>query len=371
MFLRKILFFSLASIVMFSCNESKKTDETALIKGKLNNAANTAIYFQRVSENGEQILDSTKTNDKGEFSLKNKADKTDYYLLRTGNQIAYLILSGGENLEIEGDASNLDATYKVKGSKDTELIIDLKRFDMNLRDSLNTVYTTARAKDPQHVNEIGMSLNKVYSERMNAFAMDFIQKNMESFAVLSATNRQFIDQEKNAELMKKVEQTLKTKYPENKYVSEFGILVDRLNKMPVGSAAPDFKIADANGKEISLSQLKGKVVLVDFWASWCGPCRAENPNVVSMYNDFHSKGFEILGVSLDENKEAWLDAVKKDKLSWLHGCELKRWNSEIAKQYGVEAIPYSVLVDKEGKIVAKGLRAEELRPILTSMFSAI
>jgi len=101
-------------------------------------------------------------------------------------------------------------------------------------------------------------------------------------------------------------------------------------------------------------------VLIDFWASWCGPCRAENPNVVAAFKKFNKKGFEVFGVSLDDNKEKWLEAIKKDGLTWKHVSDLKGWGNAVAKQYGVSSIPHSVLVDKEGIIIAKNLRGEEL-----------
>ncbi len=135
-----------------------------------------------------------------------------------------------------------------------------------------------------------------------------------------------------------------------------------------GGDAPDFRMNDPEGQPVSLSDFRGKVVLVDFWASWCGPCRRENPNVVRMYQQYQPKGFDILGVSLDRTRDPWLAAIEKDGLTWTHVSDLKGWGNEAARLYGVSSIPHTVLVDREGKIIARNLRGAQLEAKLKELF---
>jgi peroxiredoxin len=137
-----------------------------------------------------------------------------------------------------------------------------------------------------------------------------------------------------------------------------------LKRTAIGNAAPEFSCTDAEGKTVQLSSFRGSYVLIDFWASWCGPCRRENPSVVSAYRQFQNKGFKILGVSLDDTKSDWLEAIKKDGLNWTQVSDLKGWKADAAALYGVKAIPMNFLLDKNGTIVAKGLRGEELTATL-------
>lgn len=164
-----------------------------------------------------------------------------------------------------------------------------------------------------------------------------------------------------------IEAQYKAKYP--RQVAQIAAQAATMRTFSVGVEAPLFAGPNPEGEEISLESLRGKVVLIDFWASWCGPCRRENPNVVKLYEAYKNKGFEILAVSLDKTKDRWVKAIAADKLTWLHISDLKGWKSKYAQQYGVSSIPQTVLLDREGKILARNLRGSALEAKLASIFS--
>jgi peroxiredoxin len=158
----------------------------------------------------------------------------------------------------------------------------------------------------------------------------------------------------------KVAEITKKEWPNYKYAKSFVASVEDMKLLAIGQVAPEISLPNPEGEIIPLSSLRGKYVLVDFWAKWCGPCRKENPNVVAAYNKFKDKGFTVYGVSLDRNKADWLQAIQQDGLTWTHVSDLKFWNSEAAKTYNITAIPFSLLLDPEGKIIGKNLRGAGL-----------
>jgi len=162
--------------------------------------------------------------------------------------------------------------------------------------------------------------------------------------------------------------TLTSKNQQSLYGKQIAEIIQSTEKTAIGNTASDFIVTDPLGKPVSLHAYRGKYVLVDFWASWCGPCRAENPNVVSTYRNYHSDKFDILGISLDNNKEQWLKAIQKDNLQWRQGSDLKAWNSQVVMEYGIKGIPFNMLLDPNGKIIAKNLRGAELQIKLSELF---
>ena len=145
-------------------------------------------------------------------------------------------------------------------------------------------------------------------------------------------------------------------------------ILEEANKTAIGKIAPDFTQSDTNGNPIQLSSYRGRYLLLEFWASWCGPCRVENPGIVAAYSKFHAKGLDILGVSLDEKRDKWMEAIKKDNLGWSQVSDLKHWNNNVRALYGVEYIPMNFLIDKDGKIIARALTGDDLTKKLDELF---
>ena len=343
-------------VLVYGCTNGSKN---GTISGKLNNFTGEYVYLQQITENGDVNLDSSKVDKKGNFKLNNHASETDYYILRTDSlNIIFLVLKAGESATVDGDAKNLEESYKVKGSKDSELLRILRSYDKTLSDSLNTLYVNIRNQNPVVADSLGSYLQEYYAATMEEFAKNFIRQNLNSIVSLSATK--FVNQQSELNLLIELQKKLTSIYPKNKYVSDFTTLVGELNILPAGSIAPEITLNNFEGKPVSLSSLKGKVVLIDFWASWCAPCRSENPDIVSAYEKLKGKDFEIYGISLDNNVEAWNEAVIRDKISWIQVSDLKRWESPVVKQYQVQAIPFNVLIDREGKIIAKGIKGHDL-----------
>ncbi len=352
---RNITLF-VALVLFVSC---QKVERKNMIYGRIKNAEKSWIYLQKITEAGYATIDSVESSNDGSFALKNPAKSPDYYVLRAdATNIIYLVLRENETVEVNGSAANFESNYEVNGSKDSQLIKELRSFEKKLNDSLSQNYESLRAQFPEKKDSIGQQLQTAYSIAIEKYSKDFIKNNMQSIVSLSATK--FINQYSEMSLLNSLKDSLKKAFPDNVYVKDYELLLVELNNLPAGSQCPDITLNSPEGKPLSLASLKGKVVLIDFWASWCAPCRRENPALVEIYKRLKGNNFEIFGVSLDENTAAWKNAIEKDKITWPQVSDLRRWESTVVKDFHIESIPYNVLIDTEGKIIAKGLRSEEI-----------
>lgn len=355
------ILMSLLTISFLSCSSKP---EQGNIKGSLKNFKEGYVYLDEITTLASTPKDSAKVDSEGNFKLKFDVKDPSFYRIRLAeNNYILLIVKEKEQVEFTADASNLGRTAQVKGSPESAKLFEAThqlQSNAERLDSLNGVFQREQANPA--LDSIKFVLQEAYNKMMDeeaSFIKNFVDKNSGSLACLAIIDK--LSPDDNLEVYQKLDAGLTKNLPNNSYTKMFHDKVVELGRLSVGSVAPEIALNTPDGKNIALSSLRGKVVLIDFWASWCRPCRAENPNVVRMYNTYKDKGFDIYSVSLDKDKEPWVKAIGDDQLLWpSHVSDLGYWQSSVVKQYNISGIPFTCLVDKDGKIVAKGLRGEEL-----------
>ncbi len=374
--MNKIIIAAFVIALFNACTDSKsKNDSGFEIKGNLSNSKSESIFLEKLSQQGPAVVDSAVINDKGEFVINNYSPSVGFYRLRlSSSNFAMLVLDSAQKITITGDARDLGNTYKIEGSPDTKLYLEYNELAKGQKvrtDSLESVFNNAlivQKLDSLSADSLSKELQKPY-EKMIASYSDIIAKkikeNASSFASIMAIQQ--IKPEFYLDAYKALDKGLCGKYPNNADVKSFHgmiqqteMMVSRTQAIKVGVEAPELILPMPNDKDLPLSALRGKVVLIDFWASWCGPCRKELPNVKRCYEKYKNKGFEILGVSLDKNRDEWIEAISKEGLTWPQVSDLKFWQSEACQIYAVQSIPYTVLIDKKGIIIATDLRGADL-----------
>lgn len=338
------------------------------VNGKLPGApAGTKIYLQKAG-NTPVSIDSTTVTADGSFAIKGKeTDGGNFYMIDIANQQKVVMLvEGGEKLNLGLDQGG---TLEISGSDNMKYYNQLSRINSEMANKVNTwneEYSVAvEKKDQKKQNDIRIAYEAAEKEQLVKVKTLISEMDNSIVAVFAANN--FLNPETDLELMSSIADKFEKSKPESKIVQMYVGQMKRLRGLAVGSMAPDFTLDSPEGMKVTLSSLRGQYVLIDFWASWCGPCRVENPNVVKMYNRYKDKGFTIYGVSLDKDKKAWVNAIEKDKLTWVHGSDLKYWQNAVAQDYGVTGIPATFLLDKEGRIIAKNLRGKALEEKLAEL----
>jgi len=373
----KNILFLLPFAMTLACSNSESAKTDFEIKGKFSNAHGETVFLEQLSTNGLKSVDSVKISETGEFEMHPVISDIGFYRLKISEKnFATLILDTKQKVVVNGDAQDLGNTYTVEGSADSKLFWDVSQAsaaNYKKRDELQKrfqAFMNTAGNDSVRIDSMSKTLEKPYNELVdqhNVFLKKFIEKNSNSFASLAAIQQ--LPAEDFLETYIKLDDGLFGKYPNSDYIKAFHESVASQKKLAIGTLAPEITMNNPAGTPLSLSSLKGKVVLIDFWASWCKPCRAENPNVVMAYNKYRSKGFEIFSVSLDKDMENWKQAIQQDHLSWInHVSDLKFWQSPVVALYNVSSIPTNVLIDKDGKILAKNLRGEDLEKKLAEIF---
>lgn len=372
--MKKIFAIAFTAAVLVSCNKDGYT-----ISGDVKGFEDgTKVYINKQDVNGFTKIDSTELK-AGTFSFKGDKPELDMYFIELGKtqEFAFPFILENGDIKFSFDKAKPQEA-KVNGTKNNDLMTSyneeaykIQEEIMNYQKQNQTKFTDAQAKGDQVAMQNMMAeINKIQNKYVDQNKA-FINKNKDSYVSLLLLMQLAMSDALKPEEIKTFYNSFDSSVKDSKKGKEFADNLKKMEeaqkqsssakeKVAIGQKAPDFSAPTPEGKTESLHKNLGKVTIVDFWASWCGPCRAENPNVVAVYNKYKAQGLKIIGVSLDKEKEKWVEAIAKDKLDWVQVSNLKFWDDPIAKDYAVEGIPATFILDANGTIVAKDLKGAEL-----------
>lgn len=356
--MKKVIYLFIAAILLAACSSEPHYTIKAKIEG-----SDTITFYLQIREAGKYVSIDSAVSKNGSFTLKSgKIEFPQMVQLAAGDtrkrRSFYL-----DNSEIT-ITGTLDSLFKaeVKGSTTQDEYQKFLDSNKPLSDKYAGIYgqyqEANRAGDAAKVSEIEKQLDGLQKE-MGDLQKNFVKENPKSYVTPSILSSLAYEMEANdIEAAINALDTAVAAIPAMKSLRE---RVQVMKAVAVGQKAPDFTMNDVDGNPVALSSKIGaKLLLIDFWAAWCGPCRQENPNVVKVYNEFNKKGFDVFGVSLDQSKDDWVKAIADDKLTWTHVSDLQYWNNAAAKMYAVSGIPANFLLDETGTIIARNLRGEDL-----------
>lgn len=368
--MKRIVFPIILAVILAGCSmsnsQSQEDEGGILITGSVSQPEEGVIVIEQLLRDRAEAIDTIELNDDNTFSHR-FAGEPGYYRLNFYNKAAQMVILDQDDIKVTYDGSQV----KVEGSRELKQIEDFFQ-------TLNNAYREQEASLTRQFNEASRAGDKAKVEALREEYMA-LQKEKQQLAahllrqqpVTLATYQLLsnLDKDTYLDLRDSLAQILNEKYPNRFYIEDLLAGIEKTRATAIGQIAPEIALPNPEGEIVPLSSLRGKVVLVDFWAQWCKPCRMENPNVVKAYHKYKDKGFTVYGVSLDRSKDKWLQAIEEDGLTWTHVSDLQYFNSEAARTYGVEAIPFSILLDREGRIIAKNLRGSALDKALAEYFA--
>ena len=372
--MKKIFLLLTVSSVLFSCNKAGKNEY--IVSGTIKGVDNgKTVILEKQDELGQLVpVDTVKVQD-GKFTFKGASTEPEMHLIQVEalqGKVAFILENGDIDITVNKDSINLS---KISGTYNNEELSSFKEAGMKIQKKMMKFQQDNMAKmnEAQQKNDtvVVNSLRKEYDtfqKEYNTQSETYLASHPKAFISALIIDGMFGQMVPDIAKIRKfymgLDQSVKDTKPGKSLKAKLDKLaapVANATSTEIGSIAPDFKGPNQEGKIISLKESLGKVTIIDFWASWCGPCRTENPNVVALYNELHSKGLNIIGVSLDKDDNKWKEAIVKDKLTWNHISNLKFWQDPIAIAYDVKAIPATFILDSTGKIVAKDLRGDALK----------
>ena len=379
--MKKVLFLLISMVaVMTSCNSAGDGNKYT-IDGVIKNTSSKTIYLEQLNLQKVTVIDTAKIDGSGNFHLSSSAEKG-FYRLRIDNTHMWLMLLENKTYKAELNNDNV-MDYKIKGAPLNDEFQDGAKMISEAQVKLQGMKAAFQQQQGQGAGQdILQKLAAEIDQTQQKFEDDIKKRAEAKDPILALYFTSFLRMDKYPEENKKMVERLQKEAPSSSYTAEMAAQYSTIQQQikaqemakksegatAIGAVAPDLAFTSPEGKTLKLSDLRGKVVLLDFWASWCRPCRMENPNVVAAYKKFKDKGFAIYSVSLDQNGDSWKAAIQQDGLAWPnHVSDLKGWQSEPARIYGVQGIPAQFLLDKDGKIIAKNLRGEQLEQKLAEL----
>jgi peroxiredoxin len=386
--IKKLSLFLIAAMIVAGCKNNNIE-----INGKLSAPSKGEyLYLDELRSTELITVDSAIVAEDGTFTFSRRVKFPSFYLIKTDEtNFLMMLLEPGQTIEIKAWQDSLNFPSRISGSRGSELMNEYNKVLIRTQNQLKKLYDV-------YVQNLGTdqmaavmdrldSVAQIHLNDLNLYTKNYIDENLNSLVSLVALYQQvapgeyILHPEKDLEYFVKVDSSLSLLYPEYEPVKSLheqvqGLLSDikaqKLNS-PVsneGYEAPEISLPDTEGDTVRLSSTKGNVVLLDFWASWCKPCRNESPNLVKAYNQYHNRGFQIYQVSLDKTKDAWLKGIQEDHLErWIHVSDIKYWQSVVVPLYKIEYIPTNFLLDREGRIIASNLQGELLQKKLAEIFN--